>query len=98
MLGAWPELVNEAASLGVVGLLFIMWWHERQERVRSATWMRDAQSVSEVVNAANARLLDVVRANTEAVTALREELRSQRATAGEWLNRLERQLDTLDAA
>lgn len=97
MLGAWPELVNEAASLGVVGLLFIMWWHERQERVRSATWMRDAQSVSEVVNAANARLLDVVRANTEAVTALREELRSQRSAAGEWLNRLERQLEALDA-
>lgn len=89
-------VVNQLPSMGVAGLLFVMWWHERQERSRVGHMAerreRDALRVMDV----NDHLLDVVRSNTEALTALREELRSQRAIEAEWIARLSRQLEQLD--
>jgi hypothetical protein len=96
MLAEFPALVSDVASLGMTGLLFVMWWHERLERQRAALLQRDAQSVAEVVSAANARLLDVLQANTAALTSLRDELHSQRQAAGEWLTQVTRQLDEIE--
>lgn len=89
------ELLAELPSLGIAGLLFVMWWIERQERVKSWTGLREALRHAGQVADVNRSLLDVVRINTEALTALREELRAHRATEAEWLMRLTARLDEL---
>lgn len=89
------EILTDVASLGVAGLLFVMWWFERQERTRNLAPLRDAAQYAAQLADANRSLLDVVRANTEALTALREELRSHRATEAEWLARLTHQLEDI---
>ena len=83
-------------SLGVSGLLFVMWWSERQERVRAAGAMQDAGRHTTHVLEINDHLLDVIRSNTEAAIALREELRAHRETEMEWMSRLSRQLERLE--
>ncbi len=90
------DVLAQLPSFGVAGLLFVMWWFERKERTRSANALqaasRDASAKSEV----SERLLDVIQANTEAVTALREELRSYRQSQHDWLDRISRQLETVE--
>jgi hypothetical protein len=89
------ELLTQLPSLGIAGVLFVMWWIERNERTAGTGALRDAlQQIGQVADV-NANLLGVVQANTEALTALREELRSHRAGEVEWLTRLNRQLDEL---
>lgn len=85
-------------SLGISGLLFVMWWYERQERGRYSSGMQEALKNTTQMSDITDHLLDVIRTNTEALSALREELRSFRTTETEWLSRLSRQLDTLSAA
>lgn len=89
------ELLSQLPSLGICGLLFVMWWVERQERARGAAGVREALQYAGQVAEVNKNLLDVIRANTEALTALREELRSHRMTEAEWLARLSRELEDL---
>jgi hypothetical protein len=91
----WPDVLTQLPSLGISGLLFVMWWVERQERTRSTAGLQDALQYAGQVSEVNKNLLDVIRANTEALTALREELRSHRATEAEWLTRLTHQLEEL---
>lgn len=81
------------SSLGICGLLFVMWWTERQERARAAANSHDALRQTTQVSEINEHLLGVIRSNTEALAALREELRSHRAVESEWLARLSRQLE-----
>ena len=88
-------IMSHLPSLGISGLLFVMWWHERQERVRGAMAARDAVGQTSRVLEINDHLLDVIRSNTEALIALREELRSHRETESEWMSRLSRQLEHL---
>jgi hypothetical protein len=90
------ELWQQLPSLGVAGLLFVMWWFERQERTRGAGATREAISRASQVVEINDHLLDVVRCNTEALVALREELRSHREIETEWMGRLSRQLEKLE--
>ena len=90
----WQQL----PSLGVSGLLFVMWWYERQERVRGAQTTQDIVRRTGQVLEINDHLLDVIRSNTEACIALREEFRAHRETETEWMNRLSRQLDSLEYA
>lgn len=85
--------LEQLPSLGVAGLLFVMWWLERLERSKTTVGAQDALKLSHQVAGFNEQLLGVVRANTEALTALREELRSHRLTETEWMGRLSRQLD-----
>ncbi len=89
------EVLSQLPSLGIAGLLFVMWWIERQERARSTGGLRDALQYAAQIADVNKSLLDVIRANTEALTALREELRAHRATEAEWLARLTGQLEEL---
>jgi hypothetical protein len=91
-----PEVLSQLPSLGISGLLFVMWWVERQERTRGTAALRDALHYVGQVAEVNKNLLDVIQANTEALTALREELRSHRAGETEWLARLTQQLEDLD--
>lgn len=91
-----PDVLSQLPSLGISGLLFVMWWLERQERGRGTGGLRDALQFSGRLADMNHELLDVIRANTEALAALREELRSHRATESEWLTRLLRQLEELN--
>ena len=88
-------IIPEAMSLGISGLLFVMWWFERQERTQTAA---NAERVVQYASRAaevNEQLLDVVRANTEALAALREELRTHRVLEADWLERVSRQLEQL---
>jgi len=91
-------IVDQLPSMGAAGLLFVMWWHERQERARVGQLAERRERETARVLSVNDHLLDVIRANTEALTALREELRSQRAIEAEWIARLSRQLEQLDEA
>ena len=90
------DVLAHLPSLGVAGLLFVMWWIERQERTKAANGLKDALAHASQMAEMNDRLIDVIRANTEALTALREEFRAYRAAESEWLSRLSRQLDTLE--
>ncbi|QOJ15658.1 MAG: hypothetical protein HRU75_13850 [Planctomycetia bacterium] len=92
------ELLTQLPSLGVAGLLFVMWWHERLERQRAMEERRDAQGRSVQLAELNERLLDVVQSNTQALVGLREELRSLRCAQGEWLSRLVCRPGAVDAA
>lgn len=89
------ELLSELPSLGIAGLLFVMWWLERQERARSTDGLRAALEQAGRIADINQNLLDVIRANTEALAALREELRAHRGSETEWLARLTQQLAEL---
>jgi hypothetical protein len=92
------QITTQLPSLGISGLLFIMWWYERQERTRSASATQEALKYTSQMADVNDHLLDVIRGNTEALSALREELRSHRLTETEWLSRLSRQIEKLSAA
>ncbi len=92
------EVLSHLPSLGISGLLFVMWWIERQERTRAAGGVQEALARVAQVADINTHLLDVIRANTEALSALREELRSHRLVENDWLSRLSRQLEKLEAA
>ena len=90
------EVLQHLPALGVSGLLFVMWWFERHERLRSQNVTREAASYTIRVLEINDHLLDVIRSNTEALTALREELRAHREAEREWFGRLSRQLEQLE--
>ncbi len=92
------EVMTHLPSLGIAGLLFVMWWVERHERTRQAAGMQDALEFAGRLADINHHLLDVIRANTEALTALREELRTHRQTEASWITRLTQQLEELGAA
>lgn len=92
------ELLSHLPSLGVVGLLFVMWWYERLERLRGRDGLQDAVRDAGRTAGVNDRLIEVLRANTEALSGLREELRAQRMLQAEWISRLCERLDRLDAA
>jgi len=87
------EILRELPSLGIAGLLFVMWWVERQERARGVHAVQDALHRSHEVLSVNDHLLDVIRSNTEALMALREELHVHRETETEWFGRVSRQLE-----
>jgi hypothetical protein len=91
------NLLTELPSLGISGLLFVMWWLERQERGRVATGLNTTLEFTGQLGELNRQLLEVIRGNTEAVTALREELRAHRASEAELLGRMMQQLDELAA-
>jgi hypothetical protein len=90
------EIARQAVSLGISGLLFVMWWFERQERTRNVAGVQQALQHTHQISAVNEQLLDVIRANTDALAALREELRTHRRLETDWLNRVSRQLEKLD--
>jgi hypothetical protein len=91
------EIAKYAVSLGIPGLLFVMWWFERQERTRNAAGVQSASQYTQQMTELTEQLLDVIRANTDALAALREELRTHRMVETEWLNRVTRQLERLSA-
>lgn len=88
-------IATQALSLGISGLLFVMWWYERQERTRNTGNVRDALQYMDQISDVNDHLLGVIRANTEALAALREELRSARIAEAEWRKHLAQELDKL---
>ncbi|MCA9243715.1 MAG: hypothetical protein KDA32_07180 [Phycisphaerales bacterium] len=87
------EVLRQAFSLGVSGLLFVMWWHERRERAEAQAGERGAASHAAQMSETTARVLSVIQANTESMTALREELRSQWRLDLEYRERIARQLE-----
>ena len=92
-----PEgMLEQFSSLGIAGLLFVMWWYERQERARAGAGLEHAAAQTARVAELGRQLLEVVRANTEAITALRAEMRSHRASEPEWIARLTQQLQRVE--
>lgn len=89
------EIVTQALSLGMSGLLFVMWWHERQDRTRGATALRDSAQQARQATEMSRELLDVVRGNTEALVGLREELRCARRLHSFWLGRIHRGIESM---
>ena len=57
----------------------------------------DFEAAFDATATVNEQLLDVVRANTGALAALREECRTHRRLETDWLNRVSRQLEKLSA-
>lgn len=90
------ELIQQLPAFGVAGLLFVMWWVERSERQQADAGVREAASQTARSADVSDRLLSVVQANTEALTALRAEIRAQRASEVEWIARLTEQLNRLE--
>lgn len=90
------ELLESLGSLGIAGLLFVMWWYERQERSRTGAGLEQAAQQTGRVIEMGQQLLEVVRSNTEAITALRSELRAHRASEADWVHRLSSQLQKLE--
>lgn len=97
-----PEIGRQVVSLGISGLLFVMWWTERQERTKGASQTSNAlQQTAEAMQQTarqselNQQLLDVLRSNTEALVALRSEIRSQREALHEWTERISQQVEHL---
>jgi hypothetical protein len=88
-------VLHQLPTLGISGLLFVMWWFERHERLRTISGAREGLDFGRMASDVNHHLLDAVRANTDALAALREELRSHRVAETEWLSRLSRQLERL---
>ncbi len=43
----FDEILRALPSLGISGLLFVMWWFERQERVRGTSDVREALRFAE---------------------------------------------------
>lgn len=86
------SLMEQVASFGIAGLLFVMWWQERRERQQITAAVPDAMSYAKQLANVNEQLLNVVRANTQVLAELREELRASRAAEREWLARLSQQL------
>jgi len=91
-------MVPQALSLGISGLLFVMWWYERQDRLAAAAAAADARDDGARLGALNGELLEVLRSNTAALSGLREELKSQRAIHTELLGRISHSLERLHAA
>lgn len=87
-----PELIEQLPSLGISGLLFVMWWMERQERGRNWNGMQEALKCAAAGADLNEEILKVIRANTEALTALRAELASARLSDGEWRTQMMQEL------
>lgn len=92
------ELLQQLPSLGISGLLFVMWWTERQERARAGFGLVEMARSAAQSAETNRQMLDALRSNTEALAGLREELRVHRTTEMEVLARLSRQLEQLEAA
>lgn len=92
------ELLQQLPSAGIAGLLFVMWWFERQERLRGVTATGVSADHARRVLEINDHLLDVIRSNTEALVALREELRAHRETQTVWMSRVSGQLENLKCA
>jgi hypothetical protein len=92
------EVLPQLPSLGIAGLLFVMWWIERQERTRGGAMVQQSGQRAAQLVEINDHLLDVIRCNTEALSALREELHSHREIETEWMSRLSRQLEKLEFA
>lgn len=82
-----PEIGKQAISLGISGLLFVMWWSERHERLKDGSKAREVLGQARQLATLNQQLLDVLRSNTEALVALRGEIRSQRDALREWTER-----------
>ena len=79
------DVVTHALSLGISGLMFVMWWQERRERLQASAAESEASGERSQLSEMNGQLLGVVRANTEALTALREELRAHRQAEATWM-------------
>lgn len=63
-------LVSKALELGIVGLMFVMWWLERKDRVTAER--REDVFKSIVVRAENREeeVIGVIKENTKAITDL----------------------------
>lgn len=90
------DILRQLPSLGVSGLLFVMWWFERKERLRGVLQVQEALKSAAQGVALSDRLLEVIRANTEALSELRAELRAHRGAEAEWFGRIARQLEELE--
>jgi hypothetical protein len=91
-------LIEQLPSLGIAGLLFVMWWYERAERLRSVQVHHDACGACDRSSQMNTHLLDVIQQNTEALVSLREALHTHRLQEADWVARLTQQLERLEAA
>jgi len=91
-------LFEQLPSFGIAGLLFVMWWYERAERLRGAQLHQETTNALSHVNQLNTHLLDVIQQNTEALVALREALHAHRLQEADWVARLTQQLERLEAA
>ena len=70
-----PEFVNILGQWGIVGLMFVMWWNERKDRLRAEGLVGNGHTIAKNVIEQNAVLIELVKSNTAAMTALKEEIK-----------------------
>lgn len=92
------QILEHLPSFGVAGLLFVMWWYERVERLRSTQQQQDTANAHARTQQINTHLLEVIQQNTEALVALREAMHTHRLQEADWVARLTHQLERLEAA
>ena len=66
------------ASLGIVGIMFVMWWHERKDRLISESKCNRLETVLEKSVTTTAELVKLVKESTAALVALKDEIASWR--------------------
>ncbi len=67
-------MLTAAMQLGVGGLFAVMWWTERKDRVKAETDRDSAEEREERARERELALIDVVKANTRAITRLETKL------------------------
>jgi hypothetical protein len=89
------EILKQAISLGIAGLLFVMWWNERKERQQTCAGLTETVRDRTLLTDITTNLVNVIRSNTEMLAALREELRSHRQAESQWIGMVIERLERL---
>lgn len=89
------EFLKQAISLGIAGLLFVMWWHERKERQEASAGLTEAARDRTAFSDITTNLVNVIRSNTDMLAALREELRAHRQAEAQWIGMVIERLERL---
>lgn len=66
------------AELGVIGLLFTMWWFERKDRLATEKKCDRLENVASQSVTTTGELVKLVKESTAALVALKEEVASWR--------------------
>lgn len=67
-------LVKAALELGVTGLLFVMWWYERKDRISTDSKLDKATTISISFENMSKELMTCIKENTTATVKLLERI------------------------
>lgn len=74
MMNELTPLVKPILELGVTGLLFIMWWFERQDRINTVKSLDRVTSISSSFENMSKEMIQCIKDNTTATVKLLERM------------------------